>query len=105
MVTPTHETTESPVTMKTGEVGPANEGKLVAVHGKIVGDIVDDRPWGWKIYLDDSSGKLLVFIAPETKIDVSHFRAGQMLSVIGLSGRYEQHVELLPRTPADITAQ
>jgi hypothetical protein len=90
------------LTIKTGDVGPANEGKLVAVHGKIVGDIVDDRPWGWKIYLDDGSGKLLVFVATTTGIDVGHFRAGQMLNVFGLSGHYEQHIELLPRTLADI---
>jgi len=103
MVTPAHETSETLLALKTGEVGPANEGKLVAVHGKIVGDIVDDRPWGWKIYLDDGSGKLLVFIAPSTQIDVSRFHVGQMLGVTGLSGHYEQHIELLPRTPADIT--
>ena len=102
VTTPTHEVSETPLAMKTGEVGPANEGKLVAVHGKIVGDIVDDRPWGWKIYLDDDSGKLLVFVAPVTQIDVSRFHAGQTLNVIGLSGCHEQHVELLPRTPADI---
>jgi hypothetical protein len=102
VVTPTQETNEMSLTMKTGDVGPANEGKLVAVHGKIVGDIVDDRPWGWKIYLDDGSGKLLVFVATTTGIDVSHIRAGQMLNVIGLSGHYEQHIELLPRTLADV---
>ncbi len=105
MITPTHETTATPLAMKTGDIGPANEGKLVAVHSKIISDIVDDRPWGWKIYLDDGSGKLLVFIAPATKIDVSNFHAGQTLNVIGFSGRYEQNIELLPRTPADITAQ
>ncbi len=103
MATPIHKTTVTPLAMKTGDIVPANEGKLVVVHGKIVGDIVDDRPWGWKIYLDDGSGKLLVFIAPETKINVSHFHAGQMLSVIGLSGHYEQHIELLPRDQTDIS--
>jgi hypothetical protein len=105
MVTSTHETTETPLAMKAGDVGPTNEGKLVAVHGKIVGNIIDDRPWGWKIYLDDGSGTLLMFIEPSIQIDVSRFHAGQTLNVIGLSGRYEQHIELLSRTSADITMQ
>ena len=96
-------TAETPLPMATGTVGAANEGKLVVVEGRIVGDIADDRPWGWKIYLDDGSGKLLVFVASETGIDVSRLRPGHTLKVAGISARYQQHVELLPRSQADIS--
>jgi len=102
---PVNKTAETSLPLKTGEVGPPNEGKLIVVQGKIIGNIIDDRPWGWKIYLDDGSGKLLVFVAPSTRIDVNRFRPGQTLNVIGLSGHYEQHIELLPRTPTDIVME
>jgi len=35
---------------------------------------------------------------------VGGLRAGQSLRVAGFSGRYEQHTELLPRGPRDVTA-
>jgi hypothetical protein len=83
-------------------VGPATEGRLIRVQGRIIGAVVDDLPWGWKIHLDDGSGRLLVFVATATRIDVKALRAGQRLRVTGFSGRYEQHTELLPRGPHDL---
>jgi len=91
-----------PLEVKTGAVGPATEGRLIAVRGKAAGDVVDDQPWGWKIHLDDGSGPLLVFIAATTKINPHVFRAGQSLRIVGFSGRFEQHTELLPRQQADL---
>jgi hypothetical protein len=88
--------------VRTGSVGPATEGRLIAVRGKLMREVENDPPWGWKIYLDDGSGPLLVFISAKTKIAISGFHAGQSLRVVGLSGRYEQHTELLPRMPVDV---
>ncbi len=92
----------APLEMRTGAVGAGVEGRLIAIRGTLAGPPVDDRPWGWKIYVDDGSGPLLVFVAPAANIDVSVLRAGQRLRVIGMGGRYEQHIELLPRAPADL---
>ena len=39
----------APVEVKTGGVGARTEGRLIAVRGKVTGDIIDDRPWGYKI--------------------------------------------------------
>ena len=94
-----------PGEIRTGVVGPVSEGRLIAVRGEIVDDVINDAPWGWKIYLDDGSGPLLVFIATATGFDVKPLRAGQQLRVTGFSGRYEQHTELLPRMPGDIIQQ
>jgi hypothetical protein len=91
-----------PQEVATGIVGPATEGRLIAVHGKVAREIENDPPWGWKIYLDDGSGPLLVFVSAKTKIDVSGVRAGQLLRAVGFSGRYERHTELLPRMPDDV---
>lgn len=92
----------APLDIKTGSVGPATEGRLIQVQGKIIAKVEDDQPWGWKIYLDDGSGRLLVFVATATRIDVKPLLAGQLLRVTGFSGRYEQHTELLPRGSHDI---
>ena len=92
----------APLDIRTGGVGPATEGRLIRVQGKIIADVEDDQPWGWKIYLDDGSGRLLVFVNTATRIDVKALRAGQQLRVTGFSGRYEQHTELLPRGAGDV---
>jgi DNA/RNA endonuclease YhcR with UshA esterase domain len=86
----------------TGRVGEATEGRIIRAEGTIVGEIVDDSPYGWKITIDDGSGPLLVFLSPGAKIDVSRFRAGQRLRVTGFSGQYDDHAEILPRSETDV---
>jgi hypothetical protein len=92
----------APRRVRTGEVGAATEGWLVAAEGSVVGDVVDDRPYGWKVTIDDSSGPILVFVALSTRIDIGSIRAGDRLEVIGFSGRYQDHFEVMPRIQQDI---
>jgi hypothetical protein len=47
---------------------------------------------------------LLVFIAAATRIDGTRYRAGQELRIVGFSGRFGDHTEVLPRGPSDIEA-
>ena len=94
----------APLEVATGDVGPATEGRLVAVRGRVVGAMVDDRPWGSKLYVNDGSGPLLVFVAAATNIDGTRYRAGQALRIVGFSGRFGDQTEVLPRGPSDITA-
>jgi len=94
----------APLEVATGGVGPATEGRLIAVRGRVAGAIVDDRPWGSKLYVNDGSGPLLVFIAAATSIDGTRYRAGQELRIVGFSGRFGDHTEVLPRGPSDIEA-
>jgi hypothetical protein len=94
----------APLEVATGDVGPATEGRLIAVRGRVAGAIIDDRPWGSKLYVNDGSGPLLVFIAAATRIDGMRYRAGQELRIVGFSGRFGDHTEVLPREPSDIKA-
>ena len=94
----------APLEVATGDAGPATEGRLIAVRGRVAGAVVDDRPWGAKLYVNDGSGPVLVFIAAATRIDGTRYRAGQELRVVGLSGRFGDHTEVLPRGPSDIEA-
>jgi len=91
-----------PRAARTGEVGEATEGSLLAVGGTVTGPVVDDRPYGWKITLDDGSGPLLVFVPAGAKMDVGGIRPGQRLRVVGFSGQYDDHHEILPRSQTDL---
>ncbi len=94
----------APRPVRTGRVNERSEGLLIRVRGRVAGDVLDDRPWGWKLMLDDGSGPLLVFVDAQAGIDVSAIRPGQWLQVIGYSGQYEEHREILPRTQSDLHA-
>lgn len=94
----------APRRSRTAEVGEAHEGVLLEVEGTVRGDVVDDRPYGWKVTLDDGSGPLLVFVTAGTDVDVAAIRDGQRLRVTGIGGQYQTHYELLPRGRADVVS-
>ncbi|NNG35634.1 hypothetical protein [Nakamurella aerolata] len=86
----------------TGAVSEATEGLLVKVSGTVVGDPVDDLPYGYKVTVDDGSGPVLVFVNTQTGIDVGALHAGDRVAVTGFSSQYDTHYEVDPRSPADI---
>src|SRR2546430_611154 len=45
-----------PEIIATGAISAVTEGRLVRIHGTITRPIGDDRPYGYKIFLDDGSG-------------------------------------------------
>lgn len=97
-------TTAAPAALEvaTGLVGKSNLGRLVLVRGRIHGSVGDDRPYGWKLYVDDGSGQALVFIATNTGIDVSRFQEGQQVAVTGVCSQFADHYEIQPRTQGDL---
>jgi DNA/RNA endonuclease YhcR with UshA esterase domain len=92
-------------TIVTGEIGEANEGRLVEVEGTVTRAIVDDGAYGLKVYVDDGSGEVQVFVhivegAPV--IDLSLLEVGQRIRVVGLSAQYEATYEVSPRVADDL---
>ncbi|HEX5726848.1 MAG TPA: hypothetical protein VFX98_15335 [Longimicrobiaceae bacterium] len=94
-----------PEPVPTGGVGEATESRLLQVRGTVAGAVVDDRPYGWKVTVDDGSGPLLVFVTPASGVDVSALRPGQRVRVVGVGGQYDDHHEVLPRAPADLAVE
>ena len=86
----------------TGAVGEASEGQLLRLKGKLIGDPVDDSPYGWKLTLDDGSGPIQVFLYPGTGITNVGLTAGSPLTVTCFSSQYDTHYECDPRTPDDL---
>ncbi|MFV8749866.1 DNA-binding protein [Nannocystaceae bacterium ST9] len=89
----------------TGEVAEASEGELVEVAGTITQMVMDDSPYGFKVYVDDGSGEVQVFVhivdgvpvVPLEGLDV-----GVSITVIGLSAQYETTYEVTPRIAGDL---
>ncbi|ABR30869.1 DNA-binding protein [Thermosipho melanesiensis] len=77
------------------------QGLLVEVEGKVV-EI--DRGDPRKVYIDDGSGKGMIFIRENTGILTSYFKIGMELKVRGVLGRYQAFFELWPRGMEDIEA-
>jgi hypothetical protein len=93
-----------PKALKTVEVGEANEGRIVKVHGKITQAPAGDGPYGFKFSVNDGSGETLIFVNVQTGISMNSLAAGKEVSVTGFSSQYDTHHEIDPRSPADIGA-
>ncbi|MDI3288138.1 DNA-binding protein [Polyangium sp. 15x6] len=97
----------APKDVKTGEVNESTEGLLVRVAGKVTKALVDDRPYGMKVYVDDGSGEVQIFVhlvgADATPlIDTSKLGVDQAVEVTGFSMQYETTYEISPRAAADL---
>ena len=95
----------APEPMRTGAVGAATEGRLVRVAGAVTRPVADDRPYGYKIWIDDGSGEIQVFVPVSTGLDPRvepAVRPGDHLAAAGLSARYEGTYEVVPRFAGDL---
>src|SRR5579862_915601 len=90
-----------PLWLRTGSVGPANQGLLVRVVGTITQPLAPDPPFGIQVVVDDGSGPLRIFVNTSTGIDVSGLAPGQLLSVTGLSDEFDTP-EIDPRFQSDL---
>lgn len=96
-----------PRSIATGEVGELNEGELIEVKGMVTQMVMDDSPYGFKVYVDDGSGEIQVFIHivdGVPVIDLSLLAVGEMISTVGLSAQYETTYEVAPRMTEDLQA-
>ncbi|NJK32110.1 MAG: DNA-binding protein [Deltaproteobacteria bacterium] len=95
----------APIELATGEVGEATEGQLVRVTGTLTQAVGDDSPYGFKVFIDDGSGEIQVFVhivdgAPV--VDLEGLEVGVMIAATGLSAQYESTYEVTPRIAADV---
>lgn len=90
-----------PLWLRSGSVGPANQGLLVRVVGTITQPLAPDPPFGTQVVVDDGSGPLRIFVNTSTGIDLSGLAPGQLLSVTGLSDEFDTP-EIDPRFQSDL---
>lgn len=98
--------TITPVDTKTGDVNETVEGKLVRVTGKVTQMVMDDSPYGMKVYVDDGSAEIQVFVhlvGGKPIVDTSMLAVDQMITAVGVGGQYETTYEVIPRKADDLT--
>lgn len=98
----------SPKTVATGAVNESVEGQLVQVSGNLTKPFLDDSPYGYKLWIDDGSGEIKVFIHLDAGFDKATLQAltvGQHITVAGLAAQYKDTYEVAPRQPSDLTPQ
>lgn len=88
--------------VSTGHINEATEGRLVRVTGTITRPIVNELPRGHRVFIDDGSGEVQVYVYAATTFPVRHLQPGRRISVTGFSGQHEDGYEVVPRTRSDI---
>jgi hypothetical protein len=99
-----HEPVE-PRHRKTGQVGESTEGQLLELHGRMVGDLIDDSPFGFKLDIDDGSGPIQIFLFPGTGISTAGLTAGVAIHAVCFSNQFEAIFECDPPTAADFVVE
>jgi DNA/RNA endonuclease YhcR with UshA esterase domain len=98
----------APKDVQTGEVNESIEGQLVRVTGQVTQAVVDDLPYRYKVFVDDGSGEVQVFVhvvANMPIIDTTSITMGSMIEVTGLAGQYEATYEVMPRRIEDLVVK
>ena len=89
----------------TGQVGKATMGYLISVEGTITQEgVVDDLPYGYKLFLNDGSGVVQVFLSASTNMNprALELKPGQPLRVTGFGSQYNTTYEVEPRSRRDL---
>ena len=89
----------------TGAVNEDVEGELVRVAGNVTQTFQDDSPYGYKLYINDGSGEVQVFVHVSAGLDkamLEALAAGQRITVVGFAAQYETTYEVAPRLPSDL---
>ena len=85
----------------TGSVGEATEGRLLELEGEMVGDLIDDGVFGFKLNIDDGSGPIQIFLFPGSGISTAGLHAGVNIDVVCFSNQFDTTFECDPRQPSD----
>jgi hypothetical protein len=89
-----------PLFSRTGAIGETTEGRIVLVVGRIT-RLEDDEPFGQKVFINDGSGEIRIFLNNGAGISVSGLAPGQLILVTGFSGQFIDY-EIDPRFPTDL---
>ena len=98
----------SPQDVTTGGVNESVEGELIHVSGAITQAFQDDSPYGYKLYINDGTGEVQVFVHVSAGFDKAALQAltvGQRIDVVGFAAQYETTYEVAPRMPSDLVVQ
>ena len=87
------------------EAGKNLDGRLVKVQGTITQPLENDTPYGDRLWIQDDTGSLQVYIPKSTPIHpetMSFLQPGNKVRVTGLSSQFDDSDEVIPRLQEDI---
>ncbi len=92
-----------PLAVKTGNVNEYTEGLIIHTSG-IIDSLSNDLPYGYKVFINDGSGPLDIYINVPTGllVDSTAWQLSDSISVVGFSGQYDTEYENDPRTENDV---
>jgi len=90
--------------VRTGDVEEAQEGMLVRIEGSVT-RTKGDPPYGHKVFIDDGTGEIQIFINDSTGLvdNARDWKVGDFISAIGVVGQYDESYEIMPRILSDVT--
>jgi len=96
----------SDLRVATGQVGVATLGYVVTVEGTITQDPVRDHPYGYRLFVDDGTGPVQVYLNASTDIDphAPYLKAGRRVRATGFGNQYDTTYEVDPRSRRDLVA-
>ncbi|MEO1093464.1 MAG: hypothetical protein AAFX01_01020 [Cyanobacteria bacterium J06638_28] len=80
-------------------------GQLVTVQGTIAQPLQLDAPYGDRLWMQDDTGTVQIYIPRSTQIfpeELPFLTMGQAIQITGLSSQYDGHDEVVPRRIEDI---
>jgi DNA/RNA endonuclease YhcR with UshA esterase domain len=94
----------TPINVKTGNVNESHEGMIVSTGG-IIDSLHSDLPYGYKIFINDGSGLLNIFVNASAGFlgDTTEWKISDSISVIGFSAQYGAEYEVEPVVRKDIS--
>ncbi|NEQ45681.1 MAG: hypothetical protein F6K00_19915 [Leptolyngbya sp. SIOISBB] len=97
----------SPLLASAEQAGKILDGQLVTVKGEIVKPLKEDAPYGDRLWIQDETGEIQIYIPKSTGIapeELLYLEVGQKIVVTGLSSQFDDNDEVMPRSRADIVA-
>lgn len=81
------------------------DGELVTVSGQITRPLTDDAPYGDRLWIQDETGEIQIYIPKSTQIapqELPFLKVGQTIQVTGFSSQFDDNDEVVPRSREDI---
>jgi DNA/RNA endonuclease YhcR with UshA esterase domain len=94
----------TPIHVNSGNVNESREGMIVRTGG-IIESLHSDLPYGYKIYINDGTGLLNIFVNTSAGFlgDTILWRISDSISVTGFSAQYGAEYEVEPVMRQDIS--
>jgi DNA/RNA endonuclease YhcR with UshA esterase domain len=93
-----------PDAVATGDIGEDTEGSLMKITGTVT-QIINDIPYGYKVFVNDGSGETQIFIAASTGVNpyrLPFIQLGARIAAVGFSSQFLTEYEILPRNNLDL---